>query len=97
MSDIRVAKGWTHFGSNNLNIYNAPSSVERGKKDKKANNILKNIKKNSVDELLDEALKAADAKQKAKEKYEQAVRDGKVQPPKKKRPYRGKRKVNKAS
>lgn len=52
MSEKRITKGWTHFGSNNLDIHNAKSRAERVKADKTANNLIRNVKTLSVEDLV---------------------------------------------
>ena len=54
MSEKRITKGWTHFGSNNLDIHNAKSRAERVKADKTANNLIRNVKTLSVEDLVKE-------------------------------------------
>ena len=83
MSDIRVARGWRHFGSNDLEIYNSMSYIERAKKDRKANNILKSLSKLSLEELEKEKLQAERDMAAAKEKYNKAVKEGKIKPKRK--------------
>ena len=58
MSEKRIAKGWTHFGSNNLDIHNAKSRAERVKADKTANNLIRNVKPLSVEDLVKEKREA---------------------------------------
>lgn len=55
MSEKRITKGWTHFGSNNLDIHNAKSRAERVKADKTANNLIRNVKTLSVEDLVKES------------------------------------------
>lgn len=58
MSEKRITKGWTHFGSNNLDIHNAKSRAERVKADKTANNLIRNVKTLSVEDLVKEKREA---------------------------------------
>lgn len=83
MSEKRITKGWTHFGSNNLDIHNAKSRVERAKADKTANNLIRNVKTLSVEDLVKEKREAAMVA--AKQKREKAIADGKLKDKKKKR------------
>jgi hypothetical protein len=81
MSEKRITKGWTHFGSNNLDIHNAKSRAKRVKADKIANNLIRNVKTLSVEDLVKEKREAEAAKQ----KREKAIADGKLKDKKKKR------------
>lgn len=83
MSEKRITKGWTHFGSNNLDIHNAKSRAERVKADKTANNLIRNVKTLSVEDLVKEKREAAMVA--AKQKKEKAIADGKLKDKKKKR------------
>lgn len=87
MSEKRIAKGWTHFGSNNLDIHNAKSRAERVKADKTANNLIRNVKTLSVEDLIKEKreAEAEAAMVAAKQKKEKAIADGKLKDKKKKR------------
>ena len=86
MSEKRITKGWTHFGSNNLDIHNAKSRAERVKADKTANNLIRNVKTLSVEDLVKEKAAAEAEKTAAKAKREKAIAEGrlKVEKPKKK-------------
>lgn len=85
MSEKRITKGWTHFGSNNLDIHNAKSRAERVKADKTANNLIRNVKTLSVEDLVKEKRDAEAAMVAAKQKREKAIADGKLKDNKKKR------------
>ena len=85
MSEKRITKGWTHFGSNNLDIYNAKSRVERAKADKTANNLIRNVKTLSVEDLVKEKREAEAAMVAAKQKREKAIADGKLKDKKKRK------------
>ena len=87
MSEKRITKGWTHFGSNNLDIHNAKSRAERVKADKTANNLIRNVKTLSVEDLVKEMreAEAEAAMVAAKQKKEKAIADGKLKDKKKKR------------
>ena len=87
MSEKRITKGWTHFGSNNLDIHNAKSRAERVKADKTANNLIRNVKTLSVEDLVKERreAEAEAAMVAAKQKKEKAIADGKLKDKKKKR------------
>jgi hypothetical protein len=85
MSEKRITKGWTHFGSNNLDIHNAKSRVERAKADKTANNLIRNVKTLSVEDLVKEKREAETAMVAAKQKREKVIADGKLKDKKKKR------------
>jgi hypothetical protein len=85
MSEKRITKGWTHFGSNNLDIHNAKSRAERVKADKIANNLIRNVKTLSVEDLVKEKREAATIAVSAKQKREKAIADGKLKDKKKKR------------
>lgn len=85
MSEKRIAKGWTHFGSNNLDIHNAKSRAERVKADKTANNLIRNVKTLSVEDLIKEKREEEAAMVAAKQKKEKAIADGKLKDKKKKR------------
>lgn len=85
MSEKRIAKGWTHFGSNNLDIHNVKSRAERVKADKTANNLIRNVKTLSVEDLIKEKREAEAAMVAAKQKKEKAIADGKLKDKKKKR------------
>lgn len=80
-----LQKGWTHFGSNNLDIHNAKSRAERVKADKTANNLIRNVKTLSVEDLVKEKREAEAAMVAAKQKKEKAIADGKLKDKKKKR------------
>ena len=85
MSEKRITKGWTHFGSNNLNIHNAKSRAERVKADKTANNLIRNVKTLSVEDLVKEKREAEAAMVAAKQKREKAITDGKLKDKKKRK------------
>ena len=83
MSEMRIPKGWKHFGSNNLNIYTRKSREEIVEFDKKANNMIRTISKKSTEDLKKEGLNAAMQKEADKQKFEAAVKAGKIKSKKK--------------
>ena len=84
MSEKRITKGWTHFGSNNLDIHNAKSKAKRVKADKTANNLIRNVKILSVEDLVKEKCEAEAAMTAAKQKREKAIADGRLKDNRKK-------------
>ena len=85
----RMPKGWTWIGSN-LDIYGKNDKYEVYKKEERNRNLIRNTKLDKTNELLAKDSKEAyNKKIAAKEATEQAIKEGRYTPPKKK--YRKKK------
>lgn len=69
MSNLRMAKDWKHFGSNE-DLYNGKDKIKRDKHDKICNQMLRTVKKLSIEDLAKECIESYNKKIENKERLE---------------------------